>query len=254
MTPQEIPQVWESYPALADGKPGLFMVNMGLLSAAPVAEAPSVYFVAVHMQDPGPDGVGTSDESERLGPIEDAIADAAQAAGLYFPGRVRTDGRWELGFYGAAGVDIAAVLDTVGPALADLDITIGDADDPQWRYLFDYLAPDRERWQWILDFRVVRQLEEAGDDGSKPRTVDHAAHFRTEAALEAFVASVASDGFVESNRHHHDEADSQYPWMVEVQREDPVELAHIHDVVMDLIEKVEAHDGDYDGWGSPVAS
>ena len=252
MTPQDIPQLWESYPALADGKPGLFMVNMGLVAAAPLPAAPAVYFVTVHMQDPGPDGVGTPEEAERLGAVEDAIAEAAQAAGLHFPGRVRTDGRWELGFYGPTGLDIASVLDSVGHVLADLEIQIGDNEDPEWRYLLDYLAPDRERWQWILDFRVVRQLAEAGDQNEKPRTIDHAAHFRTEADLDAFVASVASVGYVESQRHRGDDADDELPWMVEVQRDDPVTLEHIHAVAMDLIERVEAHDGDYDGWGCPV--
>ena len=250
MTQQQIPEIWESYPALANGKPALFLVNMGLLSIAPLADAPAIYFVTVAMRDPGPNGVGTSEESESFSAIEDALGDAATAAGLHFPGRVRTDGRWEFGFYGPVGFDVHAMLEGVGPVLADLDITFGDNDDPEWRYALEYLAPDRERWQWILDYRVVRQLEQSGDNPETPRTIDHVAHFRTAEAVDAFVADAATVNFVESQRNQ--EPDETYPWMVEVQREDPVTIDHIHDVVMDLIERVEAHDGEYDGWGCPV--
>jgi regulator of RNase E activity RraB len=252
MTHQPVPDLWESYPALANGKPALFLVNMGLLSVAPLSAAPAIYFVTVAMRDPGPNGVGTAEESESFSPIEDAFGEAAAAAGLYFPGRVRTDGRWEFGFYGPADVDVHAMLEGIGPLLADLDVTFGDNDDPEWRYALEYLAPDRERWQWILDYRVVRQLEKSGDNPEKPRVIDHVAHFRDSAAVDAFVAHAATVGFVESQRHEEPDAESPYPWMVEMQREDPVTIDHIHDVVMDLIERVEAHDGDYDGWGCAI--
>lgn len=253
MTPQEIPEAWETYPAYVDGKPAMFFLNMGLVQAAPVAEAPALYLVKVQMKDPGPNGVGTGDEGEAFMPIEDALCGAATAAGYYFAGRVRSDGHWELGFYGKPDLEISDVLDEVGPQIAGLEIMVGGGEDPEWGFLLEYLAPDRERWQWIMDHRVVRQLMEAGDDIEKPRTVDHALHFKTEPALDAFVAAAGNEGFKESQRSEDKDNGGERPWMVEVQREDAVEVNNIHDAVMYLTELAEAEDGEYDGWGCPVA-
>lgn len=251
-TQQEIPEAWETYPAFVDEKPAMFFLNMGLVQAAPIAAAPTLYLVKVVMKDPGPSGMGTAEEGEMFMPVEDALCGSATKAGMHFAGRVRTDGHWELGFYGADGLDLAEVLDSVGPMIADLEIMIGGGEDPEWGFLLEYLAPDRERWQWIMDFRVVRQLSEAGDDCDKARTVDHAAHFVTEEALNTFVAAAKEQGFEESQRKKHEEPDLERPWMVEVGRSNTVAIEEIHDAVMDLIEIVEANGGEYDGWGCPV--
>jgi len=252
MSDEEIPEAWESYPAFVDDKPAMFFLNMGLVQAAPIAAAPFLYLVKVQMKDPGPEGVGSPDESSSFMPIEDALCKAAQGAGLHFAGRVRSGGHWELGFYGPEGVEISDVLDSVGATIAGLEIMVGGGEDAEWGFLLDYLAPDRERWQWIMDHRVVRNLTEAGDDPAKPRVVDHALHFPTEAALDGFVEALKEDGFVESQRHEDKDNGESLPWMLELQREDEVTVDAIHDVVMGLVELAETHKGEYDGWGCPV--
>lgn len=248
MTAASIPEAWETYPAFVDGKPAMFFLNMGMVQVAPLEAAPALYLIKVEMVDPGESGMGTPDEAERFMPFEDAACESAAQDGLLFAGRVRTDGHWEMGFYGPEGVDLGEILDRV--ETAGFSIQLGGGDDSQWEFLLGYLAPDRERWQWIMDHRVVRQLIDAGDDPDKPRVVDHAAHFRSEAALNSFAAAAKEQGFEESQRDEQKGRD--YPWMIEVQREDAVSINHIHDAVMGLIELVESHGGDYDGWGCPV--
>lgn len=252
MALQEIPEAWETYPAIVDDKPAMFFLNMGMVQAAPIADAPFLYLVKIEMSDPGDNGLGTGGEAESFMPIEDAICESAKQADLYFAGRVRTGGHWEMGFYGAEGVELSEVLDRVGPMVAGRNIMLGGGEDAQWEFMLGYLAPDRERWQWIMDHRVVRQLMQAGDEVDKPRVVDHAAHFPTEDKLDAFVTAAKEQGFSESQRHEDKDGGGELPWMVEVQREDPVGVNEIHDVVMGLIELVEGNDGDYDGWGCPV--
>ena len=250
MTPQEVPESWESYPAFVDDAPAMFLLNMGLVERAPIAEASTLYLIKVEMAEPGEHGLGTAAEAERFMPFEDAVCAATTAAGLYTAGRVRTGGHWEMGFYGAEGVDLSEVLDGVGEIVAEFEIMIGGGDDPEWDFLLGYLAPDRERWQWIMDARVVRQLEEHGDDAEKPRPVDHALHFATEDALATFVKKATELGYRESQRKQED--GRELPWMVEVVREDPVTVDEIHDAVMELMTIAEELGGDYDGWGCPV--
>ena len=112
-----------------------------------------------------------------------------------------------MGFYGPDGVDFSEVLDGVGEVVAGFEIMIGGGEDAQWGFLLGYLAPDRERWQWIMDHRVVRQLGEHGDDPTKPRQVDHAVHFKTEQAVDAFVKQVTDLGYRESQRAEEDGAE-----------------------------------------------
>ena len=252
MTAPEVPEAWEIYPAYSDGKPAMFFLNMGLIQVAPLEALPQLYLIKVQMEDPAENGLGTNAEAQRFMPFEDAVRDAAAAAGMLMAGRVRTDGYWEIGFYGPSGLDFTDVLDNAGPAVAGFEIMLGGADDPNWGFLLDYLAPDRERWQWIMDFRVVRQLQEAGDELDKPRPVDHTIHFNDAASADAFIEDAKQIGFTVSQRHH-DENRDELAHMVELQREDPVAVDHIHAVVMDLVELAEKHEGDYDGWGCPVA-
>lgn len=52
----------------------------------------------------------------------------------------------------------------------------------------------------------------------------------------------------------HTEEGEERPSGAQVMRTDATDLEHIHAVVMDLIELAERHDGEYDGWGSPVVT
>lgn len=121
--------------------------------------------------------------------------------------------------------------------------------DPDWGYYREFLLPDEERRRWMEDRRIVDVLREHGDALMTPRPVEHWIFFKTPGAREAFIASARSLGFaVESTS----EGEGETPFGLQVTREDAVELGHIHDVVMQLVELAVAHGGDYDGWETPV--
>jgi hypothetical protein len=251
--PQDVPDTWETYPDLVEDRPAMILFNLGLVDAAPIAEAPVLFLVRVKMEDPGEQGVGTRAEMERFAWFEDNLAEVAKAAGLYFVGRTRGDGHWEMCFYGSADVDMGKLLGRMPRTDVDFDIALGGGEDPQWGFLLEFLAPSPERWQWILDRRVVAQLQEAGDALDVPRIVDHAARFPDQVRAEAFAAAAESAGYTVSQRGK-DPKGGERPFLVEVQREDPVELGHIHDVVMDLANAAREQDGEYVGWGAPVST
>jgi len=107
--------------------------------------------------------------------------------------------------------------------------------------------PDAERRQWMQDRRLLEVLAEQGDVHSIARCVDHCAYFRTPESRQAFVKDVMSEGFALDNTSDDAEA-----FRAEFSRIDTVELEHIHEVVMKLVDLAEQHGGYYDGWGSPV--
>jgi hypothetical protein len=237
---------FEFFPCLIDGKPASIYVNVRFDGERPEG-ADCRYQIGIHMRDAGPHGIGTVDEAEALNAFEEtAIAELA-THGLFYVGRDRCAGLWEITFYGPAGheADVRA-----SAASIDRPCEVTSRLDPEWRYYAEILLPDEERLQWISDRRVVTVLREAGDNPSTPRRVDHWAYFPTAEARDAFVGAVSAYDFeLESAT---DDGKGKRTFGAHVYRTDPVELDHIHDVVMALFDAAEQHGGEYDGWETSI--
>jgi hypothetical protein len=118
--------------------------------------------------------------------------------------------------------------------------------EPEWTYYRELLLPDAERRQWMDDRRMVQILREQGDRLSTPRRVDHFLSFRAGADRNAFIATVRAAGFtVEHTDHAHD---------LRVHRIDPIDLDHIHDVVMILVDAATPLGARYERWEASIVS
>jgi len=127
---------------------------------------------------------------------------------------------------------------------------VGSKPDPGWDNYRDFLLPDAERHQWMQDRRSWRFLQEKGDPLGIPRRVDRWIYFPTAGTRNAFVGDVAREGFVIGQVIDDSKAD--FSFGARVHRVDPVE--HIHEVVMNLVQLAEQHEGDHDGWETSVES
>lgn len=238
--PRRVADAFDFYPCLVDDAPASIYVNLGLEDARPPG-ADTLYCITIQMRDPGSHGAGTADEAEVINAFEEtAIASLAPHA-LVYAGRVRTRGTWEAAFYGPAG-QLAHVqaLGAPGPRR----VQVHDKPDPDWTYYRELLLPDAERTQWMDDRRLVQVLQEQGDRLTTPRRVDHRVNV-PEAQVAAFVARVKALGFAM--------VEPMAP-ALQVYRTDPIELDHIHDVVMSLVDAAEACGGTYDGWTTSIES
>lgn len=235
---------FDFYPCLVDGKPASIYVNLGFEDERP-AGADVRYSVEIAMRDPGPHGAGTADEAEVLNAFEEAAIEALRAHGLFYAGRVRTQGSWEIAFYGPLGrLAHVEALGAPGPRR----VQVRQDADPGWRYYHELLLPDAERKQWMDDRRLVQILEEQGDRLITPRAVDHWAYFPSAAQRDAFVERVRALGF--AAEAEGDDGGSKHG--ARATRTDPIELDHIHDVVMLLVDAAEACGGEYDGWETSI--
>lgn len=238
---------WEYYPCLVDEAAASISVDLAWADRAPVDGLTQVYAVHLPLRTPGEHGMGTADEAERVWPIEDALVERTTKLGWAYVGRLRNLGRWQLTFYGPAGKDqvfeavIVDVLDGLGQPF-----TANGGPDPDWDYYASFLYPDEERLRWILDRQLVAQLEEAGDVHEQSRPVDHRLTFDDADGGRAFVAAVEARGFAAATSQEGARL------VVDLVRDDPVTLDHIHTVVMELVALADHGDGIYDGWGCPV--
>ncbi len=233
---------WEFYPCRVNDAPASIMLDLTFRDAKR-SGLDTLYYVGLQILEPGDHGMGTGADVTRLHSAEDAICDAAKAAGFRYVGRLRNAGDWQLTFYGRAGLE-QALEALVIPLRGERGYRTGSKPDAACGYYHEFLMPDAERWQWILDRRVVEQLAAAGDHHASPRLVDHFLYFEDAARRDAFAAAATAKGFqVEP---------TQEGIGAHLVRRDSVDLGHVHDVVMVLRALAQEHGGDYDGWGAPV--
>lgn len=241
---------YEFYPCLVDGQPASIYVD--LLHERAEQRPPGAdtrYTIAFQMRDAGPHGIGTSEEGDALDVAEEAVIARARDVGVTYVGRLRSHGVWESVLYGPAGhrdALHAAASENAG----ERRIQVRDVPDASWSYYTELLLPDAERRQWMDDRRLVEILAEQGDVLAKPRRVEHRASFPTEPGRDAFVAAATSAGFTLDQASLDDTAER--PYQASVYRTDPIELDHIHDVVMTLADAAVANGGIYERWVSSI--
>ena len=238
---------WEFYPCVVDHRPASIFVNLSHEHARPTSSTSTRYWLRIQLSDAAPHGMGASSEADALFPPEDAITASVVDVGLLFVGRLRSNGSWDLTFYGPAGRDDALNAIAREADLGGRSFVTGSKPDPEWTYYREFLLPDAERRQWMQDRRVVEAFEEHGDVHSIPRRVDHWAYFRAPTWRRAFVRDASEQGFTLEGT-----SDAPHNFGVQVFRTDSVELDHIHQVVMTLFKLADHHGGYYDGWEAPV--
>lgn len=240
---------YEFYPCLVDDAPASIYVNLRF-EQEPLAGADTHYGVTIQMLEPGPYGIGTADEGDAVNAIEETLIAQVRERGLVYVGRLRSRGEWEVTFYGADGH-----LETLRAIARDASVggrraAARSQHDRDWTYYRELLLPDAERRQWMDDRRLVQVLRDQGDALRTPRRVDHRAHFASAQARDAFVAAITGKGFA-LEVASQDEA-RERPFGAHVFRTDCIELDHIHDVVMTVVDAAILHGGEYGGWTTSI--
>jgi hypothetical protein len=239
---------WDFYPCRIDEIEASILLNFRYEHESPPANATTLYRIRLPMREPEDHGMGSAGEASAMNMLEDALVERAEAGELLYVARIRSRADWELVFYGAPGRSEAlqAVRDVFGDRRTYVDVR----PDPTWGFYCEFLLPDEERQQWMADRRLVQVLADQGDNLAKPRRVDHWAHFPTADGRDRFVQAAQQTGF-ELQRAAKVE-NAELPFGAQVYRSDSVELAHIHEVVMELVELAEREQGDYGGWEASV--
>jgi hypothetical protein len=231
---------FDFYPCLVDGAPASIYVNMRYESAPP-ATHDTRYTIAVLMREPGEHGIGTADEAAALNLVEEALMARAFVQGLTYVGRLRSKGVWEVTFYGPRG-HLPPLRALATERAGDRRVAAIMNPEADWTYYRELLLPDAERRQWMDDRRMVQILGEQGDHPATPRRVDHRLAFPDTDARDKFLGAAIAAGFTVDT----DEL------VVRAHRMDPIELDHIHDVVMTLVDAATPLGGRYERWEAGI--
>jgi hypothetical protein len=251
----EADEDWDFYPCRVDDAPASIFLNLRFAKVSSEQRADTLYCLRIKMLDKGEHGMGSASEAEVLYRVGDQLTDRAKASGFLYVGRLRTDGRWQLTFYGPSDrLDILQALAKDVDGLDGREVETGSKADRGWNYYREFLLPDAERQQWMQDRRLVEILQEKGDPLHVPRRVDHWLYFPNAEARNSFVNDVVGEGFAIEQLidKPKDASGDEFSCGAQVHRVDSVELEDIHQVVMTLFRSAAERDGYYDGWETRV--
>ncbi|PQO44032.1 DUF695 domain-containing protein [Blastopirellula marina] len=242
---------WDSYPFMADDAPGTNLVDLGIAEVAPIAELGEIAYLQLTLCKPTEDGLSSDEEFERLCEVEDALTAAGQELGnVINVGRTTTAGNRTFYFYTANGAAAEECLTQAMTAFAEYEFKVGFQDDPQWSIYTEFLYPNDFQMKLIQNSRVLRQLEEAGDNFEIPRHVAHWIYFANAAGRDKFRQAVEAEGF--ELVEQHDQAEGDLALALCVRNMTTIDFPTIFDLVMELSELAEACQGEYDGWETSV--
>jgi hypothetical protein len=238
---QEHEENWRSYPIESEGTMGFTMTDLGWGDAPD--DHPWCLRLAVELTDPGPEGLGGSEEMEALSVGEDAFLEAVAETGVIHVARVRLGG--EVAWFLYAPTD--ELLEKLGNAAAEAlqrDVSVGSQHDPGWG-IYTSLLPSPAVERWMGDCEVIEVLEQHGDPLVVPREVIHYAYFEEREDAERFASEAEEDGFtVELN-----EPTEELPQFgVVLTHASAVDLDTISEITQHLSEQADEMDGEYDGW------
>ncbi len=246
------PEIWDTYIASYDDGPGITTLRMDLIENAPLASYGHVLMTGVKYSTTREDGFPEEEGLPKLYEISDALthhldtqSDAVQVATFTHDGS-----RIEY-FYlnNIEGVE-DLLVEFYEARYPSEDYFISIKEDDEWEYYLDFLYPNEEIINYMSDRNVVMALENEGDILVAPRRIDHWFYFNKDQEREAFIQEVFDLGFFIDKKAEIDHVD--YPFQLQIYRDDTAILEDLHDTTTELREMVEKHNGLYDGWETIV--
>src|SRR5215475_5586837 len=186
---------WRAY-FRGQGKVALVGLDLGLRHEAPMPGKPWLLWVWLQMLAPRPDGLVDESESEVFMAIEDQLTkQVEQACHAIKSGRITTDGKRGLYFYGARSDGFKKAISEVMERFKNYKFVADAKEDPQWNHYLNVLYPTEEQMQCLTNLDVIVLLLKRGDTLKAVRDVHHGMCFRTRVARERYAADVKELGY-----------------------------------------------------------
>jgi len=123
-------------------------------------------------------------------------------------------------------------------------------EDKEWKYYRDFLYPNEETLNYMADQSVLRNLQNAGDNLTKPRQVDHWLYFPTKAKRKECRIELTKSNFKIENEVNNKEGN--LPFSLQISRIDYVDIDSIYPITSKLRVLAQKYGGEYDGWETSV--
>ena len=241
---------WDFYMSNVNDIIGSFFIDLGLRKIAPVAENPNMVRITIFMQNPREDGLSSNEESELLYAIEDNLVDSIISQhNAVFAGRLTTNGMRQLYFYFGNTTDYEKTIAQSMSKYPTYEFKFGTKEDAEWEVYLDFLYPSPIQYQMITNRKVIRGLEQQGDNQTKERMVDHWIYFEVENDMQNYISEIEKQNFKVISSRQNEE---KQIYVLNIGRVDKVDYHSVNDYTLYLWKLASEHNGDYDGWGCHV--
>jgi len=244
---------WTFYFSNVNDKLSSIATDLNLIKIAPVNGQDNVVYVSIKMPNPREDGLSSNEDADDLWQIEDEIINAFDNNKLNytFAGRLTSNGFRDLYFFGENTILMEKEVSSTMTAFPEYEFDFGHKLDKEWSGYFDFLYPLPRQMQVIQNRRVLEQLEKGGDDLTKAREVFHWIYFKTQNELDQFESFTTSLGFETKNKGKTEQP-NEYKFVISISRVDKVGYDEIDKYTLELWEKAQELNGDYDGWETSI--
>ncbi|WP_164914236.1 DUF695 domain-containing protein [Aquimarina sediminis] len=244
---------WQSYIASYDeNKPGSTTVRMDIANQTPIPQYDYVLVTGLTYKSTREDGFPEGKTFEVLHKVGDELVELLNGnnESILVGSFMYNFQRLEY-FYLKSNKGIEnKVKEFYDSNYPDYKNYINLKEDKEWTYYKEFLYPSDEILEYLGDQSVIKNLQEAGDNLSKARRVDHWAYFKNESEMESFKKELTKKGFQiqSSSQIEH----KSTPFEIQFWRVDKVDINSIYPITSVLRKKAQEYNGDYDGWETSV--
>jgi len=139
---------WKSYFCNVNAELASIALDLALRNVLSVPDKPWLLWVWVYLKSPRPDGLSDQSEFDTICAIEDELAKqiGELCAGIY-AGRITTQGRRELYFYGATRDQFKKAVKTAMARFPAYKYDFDSQHEPDWNQYLNVLWPSEESQQ-----------------------------------------------------------------------------------------------------------
>jgi len=241
---------WRSYFCNVNDSLASLFVNLGLRNDVPILSKPWLLWVWIYFRSSRPDGLSDSKEAPELFKIEDALTlQLSRTCGAVLSGRITTEGRRELYFYGETRTEFSKAVAKAMSDFEEYKFDIGEKEDSLWEQYLNVLYPSAEDLERIKNRDLLDVLEQKGDVLTTARDVEHWMYFASEAARSSFRKAAVEAGFRIASES---QVEGGLPFGISIVRTQAVEEALIDATVIELLHLTRQFQGEYDAWETPL--
>jgi len=240
---------WQVYQRLIDDLPGTAYVDTSWASEGPASSMPRCVMVRIAYESNDETCIpDTSEELEALQAMTKALtSQLGRGRACRHLGTLSHNLVHSLYLYVDKADDAESTVKTALASFKGRAIETLILNDPEWTRVVEEVWPTETEVRWNDDLSVLEDLEEAGDDMTTPRAIEHVAFFPSEEAAEQFTDWVLERGY---HLTETDEDEDENDEIVEVafEKEAVPDLESIFEQTSELVDAAIEFGGEYDGW------
>jgi hypothetical protein len=240
---------WDTYLMQVEGRPVSVVVDLGLRTAAPMADRPLAVLIRTRILRPQPNGLPGANEAARLDSLEQRLEDCLQRdRDAVYAGRYTHRGIRTFHFFTADSTGQATALHQALAPFPEYAWLAQTLTDTAWSNYFDVLYPPPREYERIRNRRLVDHLQRMGDPLTEARRIEHFLRFPTKSARMEFLRQPGMDMFTVTDMPEADTGMTTLPYRLHLSRKDVPDHGLVDRLIMPLHDRAERLRGRYEGW------